>query len=200
QINFSIMAPGTIFTMAGEQYRYLENMGANNHMIIRNEVITATTFHNKENRSNQWYSNLDPTVQAMVQPVSDNFVTGRIENAEAIWSAGGTRWVPTNLGAFPEVAADVTQVDPTGSPRAFVLSLADVTRLSGPGRAFPNPQERTVSNGTWWWFRTLGNTVGAFPDNLEGGWRDHEGALHGDLSMTHLSPNGGVRPALIINQ
>lgn len=37
--NFSRMRPGHIFTMAGQQFRYLEDMGGGNHMIIRNEII-----------------------------------------------------------------------------------------------------------------------------------------------------------------
>ena len=45
------------------------------------------------------------------------------------------------IGSNAEVAADVTQVThgANGSPQAFALSLADVTRLSGEGLGFPNP-------------------------------------------------------------
>lgn len=38
--NFDTMLPGRVFTMAGEEYLYLEDMGNSNHMIIRHDAIT----------------------------------------------------------------------------------------------------------------------------------------------------------------
>ncbi|MBL3717220.1 hypothetical protein GHK52_10490 [Lactococcus garvieae] len=74
--DFSTMRPGRIFTMAGERYRYLEDMDNGNHMIIRNAAITSVSWNNQDIRMNEWYDSLEPTVQAMVRPVADTFVTG----------------------------------------------------------------------------------------------------------------------------
>ncbi|MEY8458071.1 hypothetical protein [Lactococcus ileimucosae] len=198
QINFSIMAPGTIFTMAGEQYRYLENQGGGNHLIIRNDVITSVSWNNQNTRLNQWYDALDSTVRTMVRPVSDNFVTGSVMQTEITWE--GVLWLPSNLFAFPEVALDETRVDSSGTSRAFALSLADVTRLSGPGRAFPNHEQRLSGNELAWWLRT---PAGSF-DGSERAWRVtrryDDGSL-GQLRGGHPVGGGGnIRPALIIHQ
>lgn len=112
--------------MAGERYRYLENMGNGNHLIIRNDSI----------RNFSWYGQLDPAVQAMVQPVANSFTTGQVADT----FTGGIRWLPNNLEGA--VASDLTQVVTDGTARAFTLSLADVTRLSGPGLGFPNQVQR----------------------------------------------------------
>ena len=42
--DFGDMVPGRVFTMAGEQYRYLEDMGNGNHMITCHDVIYNTSF------------------------------------------------------------------------------------------------------------------------------------------------------------
>ncbi|WP_251423682.1 hypothetical protein, partial [Lactococcus muris] len=200
--DFSTMRPGRIFTMAGEQYRYLENMGSGNHMIIRNEAIRDVHWANHDDILNDWYSNLDTLVQDMVQPVADSFETGRVNHAELTFISLNTEdargWVPDNLADFPDVAADITQVDPSGSPRAFSLSLADVVRLSGSGRAFPTFNSRLVSGRGWWQLRTRGRDTGApwvatlsrVGDRVYG----LNVGQHGPL------PTGGTRPALIINQ
>ncbi|MEY8444187.1 hypothetical protein AALA52_08095, partial [Lactococcus ileimucosae] len=140
--NFAAMTPGRVFTMAGEQYRYLENMGSGNHMIIRNRAIPNTSFDQEEGVFDSWFDGLDPAVQDRVQPVADDFVTGNVPYADVTFDGPGPRWIPNNLDNFPEVEADVTRVDTSGTSRAFSLSLADVTRLSGSGRAFPNHAER----------------------------------------------------------
>ncbi|MEY8443830.1 hypothetical protein AALA52_06195, partial [Lactococcus ileimucosae] len=78
EFNFSAMSPGRVFTMAGEQYRYLENMGSGNHMIIRNEAIRNVSWNNHDAALVSWYDGLDSAVQAMVQPVANNFTTGAV--------------------------------------------------------------------------------------------------------------------------
>ncbi|MEY8538771.1 hypothetical protein AALM99_09995 [Lactococcus muris] len=191
QINFSIMAPGTIFTMAGEQYRYLENQGGRNHLIIRNHAIVNVSWNNQNTRLNQWYDTLDPEVQAMVQPVSDSFVTGAVPDADVTWS-DPARWVPNNLDNFPEIAADVTTVVSTGTPRAFALSLADVARLSGPGTAFTGRLERLAADNAWWWIRTPGASGYAWLINTHGRLLATE-----EVGLSRLS--GGIRPALIVH-
>ena len=66
--DFSTMNPGRIFTMANEQYRYLEDMGDGNHMIIRNDAIRNRSWNEQEAELTAWYGQLDSAVQAMVQP------------------------------------------------------------------------------------------------------------------------------------
>ncbi|MEY8459218.1 hypothetical protein AALA58_09005, partial [Lactococcus ileimucosae] len=196
QINFSIMAPGTIFTMAGEQYRYLENQGGGNHLIIRNESIRSVSFDGKDTVLNNWYAALDPAVQNMVQPVANSFTVGNVTANDIIW-AGQNRWLPANLYVFPVVAADISQVDTSGTPRAFALSLADVTRLSGPGLAFSNHDERVGSNDTYWALRTFADS------NNEFNWQISNAAGYGRLHSTRtntVSSSGGIRPVLIVQQ
>ncbi|MEY8443916.1 hypothetical protein AALA52_06630, partial [Lactococcus ileimucosae] len=81
---------------------------------------------------------------------------------------------------------------------AFALSVADVVRLSGPGRAFPNRVGRVGANNTLWWTRTL-SSQGL---TLDTGWivsrGDHIGWLASHWT-TNLAGHGGMRPALIIN-
>lgn len=174
-------------------------------------MIPNTTFNGQSNALNNWYGALDPTVQAMVQPVSDTFNTGNLGEGELIWRLGGGydeatwRWIPVNLSDFSDVAADITEVNSSGSPRAFALSLADVVRLSGPGRAFPSRTERVAGNAgenNGWWTRTPGVAGG------NGAWRvfavseasPYGGGLHGSGNINWTTDARGVRPALIVNQ
>ncbi|QSR00581.1 hypothetical protein J0J34_01875 [Lactococcus garvieae] len=190
--NFHLMNPGRIFTMAGEQYRYLENMGNGNHLIIRNDTIRNSSWNAQEGVLTSWFGQLDPAVQAMVQPVANSFTTGEVADG-AVTFSGGTRWLPNNLGGA--VAADLTQVVPGATARAFALSLADVTRLSGPGLAFSNHAQRGSSGALlgWWWLRTPAANTSAWAVRTDG-------HLNGTGGRTVSYPGGGVRPALILHQ
>ncbi|MEY8459294.1 DUF6273 domain-containing protein, partial [Lactococcus ileimucosae] len=190
--DFSTMRPGRIFTMAGEQYRYLENMGSGNHMIIRNDSIRSRSWNQLDETLSTWYGQLDSAVQAMVQPVANNFTTGEVAG-DSVTFTGGHGWIPNNLGG--DVAADITQVVPGGTARAFALSLADVTRLSGGGLAFPNRTQRGRSGGLlgWWWLRTPAPGTNAWLVNPYG-------TLHAGHARTYSHTYGGVRPALILHQ
>ncbi len=172
--DFSTMRPGRIFTMAGEQYRYLENQGSGNHLIIRNNVISNARFHNQESFIDTWYSGLDASVRNMVQPVANTFTTGAIPHEDVTWT-DGTINRPTNLHDFPEADADVSRVVPGGTPRAFPLSVADVTRLFG------NRQERRLLHippyGAYWMLRTPGTPGHGWLVSM-GGW------IGGDLPDT----------------
>ncbi|MEY8459156.1 hypothetical protein AALA58_08680, partial [Lactococcus ileimucosae] len=204
--DFSTMRPGRIFTMAGEQYRYLENMGSGNHMIIRNDVITPVAFTHHEVELNTWRQALAPEVQAMIQPVSVPYIGPAILDENIVWE-GGWRWImsASSLAQFPDAAADITRVDPSGTPRAFALSVADVVRLSGPGRAFPNRVGRTALSDNVWWTRTLSSPTPAGHDR---GWivnrRSPDGAGNNVVgwlnSHWYITSRAGMRPALIINQ
>ncbi|WP_407513319.1 hypothetical protein [Lactococcus muris] len=196
QINFSIMAPGTIFTMANEQYRYLENQGGRNHLIIRNNIITHVNFPNTNQRLTDYYNNLDSAVQSMIQPVSIPSPAPNVADEDIIFT--GNRWLPTNLNDFPQAAADLTRVDSSGSPQAFVLSLADLVHLSGPGRAFPDHRSRGFivnENLTHWsWLRTPGAHPGYMWSVLG------NGNISGFRDVNHHTLWGGLRPALIVRQ
>ncbi|WP_394304500.1 DUF6273 domain-containing protein [Lactococcus muris] len=194
--DFSTMRPGRIFTMAGEQYRYLENMGSGNHMIIRNEAIRNTTFNDQPTVLEDFYDDLTPAVQAIVQPVSIPAEVPAIEDAAvAPWI--GDRWIPAEWEEerFNEVRADRTTIG--GSTRqAFALSLADVVHLSTDERAFRNHAARVGGRNSWWWLRTPGASGRAW----DVGWPTTPGRLLGTFRVDGSNANGGVRPALIIHQ
>lgn len=186
EFNFSTMRPGRIFTMAGEQYRYLENMGNGNHMIIRNGLINVGAWNGHDIALTTWYGQLDDVVQAIVQPVANEFTTGMISRTDA--HLDGWNWLVNNLDFNAEAAADVTRVVAGGTRRAFSLSLADVDRLSRTeGIGFHDVTARAA--GTWWWLRTPGEGFA---------W-----AVYGRGQLFELNinqPTGRLRPALIIRQ
>ena len=105
------------------------------------------------------------------------------------------------MASFP-AAADVTTVNPSGTPQAFALSLADVVRLSTPEGPFPNTRERVAGGlrsdssgyGRWWWFRT---STDGIPHNYI---VRPSGYIFLHASVMPPSDNGGARPAIIIHQ
>ena len=150
-----------------------------------------------------WYAGLDDEVKAIVRPVNvptpDN--ASGVEHAKVEWNLDyGYNFLPSNfnetdLGA---VVNDVTTIASSGSGRAFALSMADVVRLSGSGRGFPNHAGRVGNNATWWWLRTLSG-----PESLA--WNISVGGGMGRLlghntPLSHANGTGGTRPALIIHQ
>lgn len=92
----------------------------------------------------------------MVQPVSIPFpAPGVAASLINLVAGGGTNyWLPTNLADFPAVAGDLTAVNPSGTPQAFALSLADVVRLSTPEGPFPNGRARMGGRNSHWRTRT----------------------------------------------
>jgi hypothetical protein len=195
--NFDTMLPGRVFTMAGEQYLYLEDMGNGNHMIIRHESILNTSFTDQPQVLSNWFSGLDAEVQGMVQPVSiPSDVPSISDAAAAPWT--GFRWLPAEWEAtrFDAVRADRTAVNSSGTSQAFALSLADVVHLSTETGPFPNYARRVGARDTWWWLRTPGSPGHAWLVNNRGytgrlaGWNAEYGGIF----------NGGVRPAIIIHQ
>ncbi|MEY8443829.1 hypothetical protein AALA52_06190 [Lactococcus ileimucosae] len=85
-------------------------------------------------------------------------------------------------------------MDTSGTPRAFSLSLADVTRFSGQGRAFPNPGDRLAHHNNSWLLRT--------PTGDNRIWIVDSRWFGSTLTATGLDNSIGIgpRPALIINQ
>ena len=197
--NFDAMLPGRVFTMEGEQYRYLEDMGNGNHMIIRNEAIRNVSWEEQNDELVSWYAGLDDEVKAMVRPVNvpaPESVPGVADGAVQWNPDYGIRFLPSNFNeaALGAVVNDVTTIASTGSGRAFALSLADVVRLSGPEQGFQNHAGRVGARSSFWWLRT--------PATLDLAWNVRQRQM-GQLipsPVTDFPGTGGVRPALIINQ
>lgn len=195
EFRFSAMYPGRIFTMAGEQYRYLEDMGDGNHLIIRDYAIpyVMPTHQRIDAPVATWYRNLRQETQDIVAPVANEFVMGNgsVIFSGSLWLNGIPRWILANE-LNPPLSTDITQVVPDGAKRAFGLSLADVQRLSGEGKPFPNMASRMSGNSIFYYLRTPagGNAMGLI--NPEGGLE----ARTSDIP-NHLR---GIRPALIIHQ
>ncbi|WP_347962870.1 DUF6273 domain-containing protein [Lactococcus formosensis] len=193
--NFDAMLPGRVFTMDGVEYRYLEDMGNDNHMIIRNEAIRNTSFNDQPQVLSDFYTGLTPAVQAMVQPASiPSDVPSISDSAAAPWT-GGTRWVPLEWddARFNEVRADRTTVSGSTS-QAFALSLADVVHLSTEEGPFHNHASRVAARNSWWWLRTPGASGTAWHVH----WNTSAGQLLGTHTVGNSNAYGGVRPALII--
>ncbi|MFK4912520.1 hypothetical protein [Lactococcus petauri] len=193
--DFNEMTTGRIFTMAGEQYRYLEDMGEGNHMIIRNSRLPEASVSEQNIRLGEWYSQLNPEVQNIVQPIAASFPLGGVSPTAVSFDGPEPNWLPNNLSGV--VATDLTAVVPIangGVRRAFSLSLADVTRLSREG-SFANNADRVADGATSWWLRTLGTSIQGPPPSV---WNV---SLSGELVETiSIAPAHGFRPALIIHQ
>ncbi|EKF50821.1 hypothetical protein C426_1746 [Lactococcus garvieae DCC43] len=159
----------------------------------------------REGRDAPWYmptfnhDNLNPDVQAIVQPVSIPTEVPGITYAQAApWE--GTRWLPAqwNDARFAEVRADRTRVTASGGTlQAFALSFADVVHLSTEEGPFPYLAARVAARNSWWWLRTPGSSEHAWFVGATGAWT---GQLHRHNILTEGYRYGGVRPALIINQ
>lgn len=157
-------------------------------MIIRNNAIRSVNWYEKDDAITTWYDSLDSSVQGIVRPVSNSFDTGIVPHNDVTFE--GDRWIPRDL--VGEVAGDITQVDTSGTPQAFHLSLADMERLTGEDRAFPSRFQRGTPALGWWWLRTPATSTQAWLIS-------NTGFLTGYLLNTMRTVNGGIRPALIIN-
>ncbi|MFK4942726.1 hypothetical protein ACI1TU_01245 [Lactococcus garvieae] len=196
-LNFDTMLPGRVFTMAGEEYLYLEDQGAGNHMIIRHDPIRNTSFNDQPQSLSNWFSGLDTEVRGMVQPVSIPAVVPNISDAAAApWT--GVRWLPAEWEStrFDAVRVDRTAVNSSGTPQAFALSLADVVHLSTETGPFPNPAQRQALGESFWLLRTPGGTLGVNSWRVVWG----SGSLDGGWPAVNSGYHGGVRPAIIIHQ
>ena len=203
--DFDAMAPGRVFTMAGEHYQYLEDMGNGNHMIIRHAVFPNTMPPEQDTVFAEWLNGLADEVQAMIQPVAIPTPVPAVQVTDITWeevtdndlilegSGPMSDWLPANLSEFPAVAGDMTSVNPSGTPQAFALSLADVVRLSTPEGPFTNLRTRRARAGGWWWLRTPGlPSVSA--------WNVQAGLLTGGSDVLDPNHPSNLRPAIIIHQ
>lgn len=203
EFRFELMNPGRIFTMNNQRFRYLEDMGAGNHLIIRDSMFPSITWNNQQITLQDWYSSLiqaEPTLESLIQPVSIPNLAPGVADAQITWDGPGLRWLPNNLAVFPEVASDLTVVDEiSGSKQAFALSLADVTKLSQSSGAFSNHVERLSGgqgNNNGWWLRTPGASGFAWSVNTTA--HNAGGQLNGLGIVGSAGATWGVRPALII--
>lgn len=132
--NFAIMRPGRIFTMAGQQFRYLEDIGSGNHMIIRNHRFSAHSFNDQASFLTTRFNNLPQELrEEYVVPVASNPTGTGFKPGIGVFTDGTGSWLITNLSTNPTVANDRTVFSPNGIRRAFALSLADAQHLSATG-------------------------------------------------------------------
>lgn len=211
--DFDTMRPGRIFTTSGEQFRYLEDQGGGNHMIIREHVLEnvaqwrGISWFEQEDALTEWFASLDEGFRLNhVQPVAEKFNIGVSSIADGEVNLRDDEFFATpGLYRWPIAAADRTEVVPTGVRRAFALSLADLNHLSrieGIGfselldRRASLPPTSPTSPGARriWWLRTP-----LEEDVIQVWCVDTSGEL-----IWHESPGTrnsvGVRPALIIHQ
>lgn len=193
--NFAIMRPGRIFTMAGQQFRYLEDMGGGNHMIIRDIPTTFGGYWNNQNAElTRWYTQdflpADPELRAQweeyVAPVAATFNTGFLPWEGTQRPVSG---IISNLSSFSVPFTDRTAVVPGGIRRAFSLSVADVNHLTVT-RSFFNVGDRLAPGNRRWWLRT--------PISVNNIWFVGENGMW--TNGGPFSQINGVRPALIIHQ
>ncbi|MDT2726559.1 hypothetical protein P7G86_05990, partial [Lactococcus formosensis] len=160
--------------------------------------IRNTSFNDQPQVLSDFYAGLTPAVQDMVQHVTLPSEVPAITDAQAApWGGTGTRWIPAEWEQerFNAVRADRTTVSGSTS-QAFALSLADMVHLSTETGPFPNHASRVAARNSWWWLRTPGASGLAWGVNGGG----IAGQLEGVGTVDARIANGGVRPALIINQ
>ncbi|WJE11922.1 hypothetical protein QR692_06970 [Lactococcus petauri] len=188
---FSEMRPRRIFTMGGQQFRYLEEMPGGNHMIIRNgRIADEMNWEAQEAELNRWYLEdflaEDPEIEQYVAPVASTFTTGMLDFNATDRRANG---VIFNLNTFDTPFSDRTSVVSSGVRRAFALSVADVNHLTQTGSFTVG--DRAAAGGMAYWLRTPSSTEGwAWGVNAVGTW--------GHSTRSYI--NRGVRPVLIIHQ
>lgn len=205
--NFEIMRPGRIFTMAGEEYRYLASyrdtgmsgLGNGNHMIIRNRRFSFLSWNDQEAALTNWFDSLSQELrEEYVVPVASSPTGTSFTTGIGSFTRGTGHWLITNLATNQAVANDRTVFSPNGVRRAFALSLADVQHLSSTGsigfnlpaidRSSVDDEGRT---GGWWLRTPEGPTTAWFIGSV--------GPLYW-TTRTFDEVNRGVRPALIIRQ
>ena len=164
-----MMQPGDTFNLRNITYRYLENKGDGNHLVIANtprffvptntiEGVDSYNGSTVDLAAKNWYNNLPSVVKRQVQPVQTLFTgTGPEVAMPMATSPGGPTTTPAGLpwnGAagfildlnnpmFSQaLREDFAEVDPNGEKKAFVLSVAEINKFSGPGQAFPTLASR----------------------------------------------------------
>ncbi|MFK4936037.1 hypothetical protein [Lactococcus garvieae] len=209
-----MMQPGDTFNLRNIQYRYLENKGDGNHLVMTTNMqffvptntIAGVNSYNGSTidlATKNWYNNLPSVVKRQVQPVQTLFTgTGPEAAMPMAPSLGGPSAVPAGLawnGAagfildlnnpmFSQaLREDFAEVDPSGEKKAFILSVAEVNKFSGPGQALPTLASRMNGHAV----RTRFNAT--HPWTLNG----DSGVLGAWSVLNNAWPMGG-NPAFII--
>ncbi|MEY8457981.1 hypothetical protein [Lactococcus ileimucosae] len=177
------MEPGQTFSMRGTQYRYLENKGDGNHLVMAtapqfnsawntNAGVDSYNGSTLDNNMKNWHNNLPSVIRRQVQPVQKEFIgtgpeahigiaswttnfSGNLSSVIPIVGTPRAFILDFNHPAFTEALKnDFAVVDPNGEKKAFALSVAEFNHLSGPGKAFPTMASRSM----WTTPRTLFDT------------------------------------------
>ena len=147
-----MMQPGDTFNLRNIQYRYLENKGDGNHLVmtttprffVPTNTIAGVDSYNGSTidlATKDWYNNLPSVVKRQVQPVQTLFTgTGPEAAMPMAPSLGGPGAVPAGLAwngtagfildlnnpMFSQaMREDFAEVDPNGEKKAFILSVAE---------------------------------------------------------------------------
>ncbi|MEY8459279.1 hypothetical protein [Lactococcus ileimucosae] len=97
------MEPGQTFSMRGTQYRYLENKGDGNHLVLHNAGIGAgqwategTTSYNGsiiDGRMRAFHDALPSVIRRQVQPVQATFPDDFANAPEGFWNVAANGWL-----------------------------------------------------------------------------------------------------------
>lgn len=218
--NFSEMGPNRIFTTEdGQAFRYLENQGAGNHMIIRNVTLHNVSWNAQPTRLDTWFNTeILQDLRDIVQPVSiperDEVPGVRLQDVFEAFSMFDTNymsfWTVEDFFTAERIPVavreDLTAVNRNGEPQAFALSLADVMHLSMTG-SFREFSDRANASVGWWHLRTPGGMRATLPflfiDEPIGtrAWTVFaDGSVSSLVFSNEVAMGGGARPALIIHQ
>ncbi|WP_157456548.1 DUF6273 domain-containing protein [Carnobacterium maltaromaticum] len=192
---------GEEFDFYGEKYIHLKDLGDGNHLVLRkflliNRSTTLPDYNNSalDNTMREYYAGLTPEAQSAVQPVQKTFTVGM--GNDIAFGLDAQRFL------MSKPAPDFAKVDTIGGEKkAFALSVAEVSDVSGDGKAFPDAASRrstyeaTPDRHESWWSRTpsasgqiwavSGNYSSSFPT--------------GQFYRVNMG-SYGLRPALIIHQ
>lgn len=195
------LSVGSDFSFFGKTYKYLKNLGEGNRLVygIGDQVQTTysdvQTFvsYNESNLNKAlklYYSQLSEKAQSVVQPVQLTFNVG-VGNESDLG-------LDENNFLFSNPPNDFAEVTQGGEKKAFALSVAEISDVSGPGKAFPELMSRSDNGidfkGVSTWTRTP---------------YDHSGAQsviwiinkkNGEFGLQNQPSRQPLPPALIINQ
>lgn len=207
---FDRIQPGQRFTTFGEPFLYLGPVAGeeqDGHMILSIHTMRGFPWNYQDFAlESYWNVNFPTQLKERVLPVvipEQDAVPG-VSAADLEWGAF-PGWRPTNLGNWPDVANDLTNINSAGEAQVFALSMADVMRFSPtfPDRplmlatAFPTFQSRVagIDANEWWFTRTPADENTAW--GIDNGRRGLLGGFAAD-TRDMAGETGGVRPAFII--
>lgn len=169
------LEPGDIFSLRGTQYRYLENKGNGNHLVILNAALPAgpwgvagTTSYNGsefDRRMRDFHDALPSVIRRQVQPVQTTFPDA-FANQPTGWWNRDTLPVPVGAPSNPTalwVGGENTWLVDMNHSSVPAAMREDLTAYTpgGERKAFPTRESRIASNNLLWTLRTRSapNTV-----------------------------------------